>query len=157
MQELTLKPLTVRDLSEIVKLTKFLNPEMSSELLLQRQTDMFSFQNHVCLGCYNGKDLVGLSSGWLTVRLYSGRQLEIDNVIIRPELQSKGIGARFLELLEGWARKNECLTLELNAYVENERAHKFYGVYGYKKLGFHFQKSLTERKGETMNGCFTGG
>lgn len=157
MKELTIKTLTVKDLPEIVKLTKFLNPEMDLDLLLQRQAEMFSFQNHICLGCYRGDALVALSSGWITVRLYSGKQLEIDNVIVNPDKQGKGVGAVFLNQIEAWARENHCLSVELNAYVDNDRAHKFYFREQYKILGFHFRKLLSKgSKTETSHGCFTG-
>jgi len=152
---MTVKLLSKSAISEIVSLTKFLNPEMEDDLLLQRQTEMFSFQNHICFGCYHNDELIGISSGWITVRLYSGKQLEIDNVIIHPEQQSKGVGALFLDKVEHWARENDCLSVELNAYVDNARAHKFYFKQGYKILGFHFRKLVKNHDGN--GGCFVEG
>jgi len=103
---------------------------------------MFQLENYHCFGFYDGEKLVGLSSGWITVRLYSGKQLEVDNVIIHTDERSKGYGKVFLRLLEDWAITNDCQTIELNTYVGNSRSHKFYFNEGYTILGFHFQKHL---------------
>ncbi len=137
-----LKPLHIINLEEIVTLTQHLNPEKSSKILEHRQTEMFAFNNYVCLGAFVNEQLIGVSSGWITVRLYSGKQLEVDNVIIDPSQQSSGLGAQFLELMEDWARENDCETVELNTYVQNGRSHKFYFKQGYEILGFHFQKNI---------------
>ena len=103
---------------------------------------MFSFDHYHCFGIFKDNNLVGLSSGWVTVRFYCGKQLEVDNLMIEPELQSKGYGKILMEYLENWAKDNGCLTVELNTYVFNERSHKFYFNQGYKIIGYHFQKSL---------------
>jgi len=129
-------------ISEIVLLTKHLNPELSQSLLTNRQLEMFSYHNHKCFGLYLAEKLIGVSSGWLTTRLYSGKQLEIDNFIINPKLQSKGYGAFFLKAIEKWSLENNCLTVELNTYIRNERSHSFYTSLGYIKLGYHFQKKI---------------
>ena len=139
-----IQPLHIENLNEIMALTQHLNPEKSSKILSTRQTEMFAFNNYVCLGAFVNEQLIGVSSGWITVRLYSGKQLEVDNVIIDPSLQSSGLGAQFLELLEDWASENGCKTVELNTYVQNGRSHKFYFKQGYEILGFHFQKKYEE-------------
>ena len=111
-------------------------------MLAARQLDMFELETYRCFGIVKNNQLIAVSSGWLTIRLYSGKQLEIDNVIVNPSVQSTGIGAQFLNEIETWATKNGCDTIELNTYVENSRSHKFYFNMGYEILGFHFQKKL---------------
>ena len=71
-----------------------------------------------------------------------GKQLEVDHFILDPDFRSLGIGTILLHYIETWAKNQECITLELNAYVGNSRGHKFYFQNGYKILGFHFQKNL---------------
>ena len=130
------------DLKQITALTKVLNPNLSVSVLAARQLDMFELETYRCFGIVKNNQLIAVSSGWLTIRLYSGKQLEIDNVIVNPSVQSTGIGAQFLNEIETWATKNGCDTIELNTYVENSRSHKFYFNMGYEILGFHFQKKL---------------
>lgn len=137
-----IKTLTLEHIDQIVELTQQLNPDMDTELLKSRQVSMFDFENHTCFGCYFNDELVGVLSGWITVRLYSGKQLEIDNVIIDKSMQSKGLGKQILQWIEQWAKVRDCLSVELNTYVHNSRSHKFYFNQGYKILGYHFVKKL---------------
>lgn len=141
---LVLKILGTENSLEITELTKLLNPDLSANILHQRQQDMFNIPTYRCFGFYQADELIGVSSGWITVRLYCGRQLEIDNVIVSEKMQSSGLGGQFLELIETWAKQHNCETIELNTYVQNHRSHKFYFNKGYKILGFHFQKSLKD-------------
>lgn len=139
---LDIKLLSVNDVDDIIVLTQQLNPEMDIEVLKSRQKDMFSYENHYCFGCYSDGVLVGVFSGWLTVRLYSGKQLELDNVIIDQSIQSKGFGKQMLDWAENWAKEQGCLSVELNTYVHNSRSHKFYFNQGYSILGYHFVKKF---------------
>lgn len=137
-----LELLTKSDLKQIIALTQVLNPDLSIPQLESRQLEMFAFETYRCFGIRENNQLIAVSSGWLTVRLYSGKQLEIDNVIVNPLIQSTGIGAKFLADIEHWAISNSCKTIELNTYVTNSRSHKFYFNLGYQILGFHFQKEI---------------
>lgn len=134
-----LKPI---DIPKILLLVKQLNPTISETILEQRQKEMFKIENYYCFGFYIKAKLIGVSSGWLTTRLYSGKQLEIDNVIIDSSYQSKGFGKDFLNEIELWAKNNKCNTVELNTYVQNSKSHKFYFKQDYKILGYHFQKKI---------------
>ncbi len=140
---MVIKQLNKENCTEILELTHHLNTETTLEVLKERQMEMFEFGNYICFGGYQENTLVAISSGWLTVRLYSGRQLEVDNVIISPNCQSQGVGTEFLQVLEEWAKTNKCKTVELNTYVQNGRSHKFYFNQGYEILGFHFQKNIS--------------
>lgn len=137
-----LELLTKSNLKQIVRLIKVLNPAIPISVLESRQLAMFGLETYHCFGVMENNKLIAVSSSWITIRLYSGKQLEIDNVIVEPSIQSKGIGAQFLIEIEKWALKNECETIELNTYVANSRSHKFYFKMGYEILGFHFQKEL---------------
>lgn len=128
--------------SQIIALGQQLNPEISLAELHRFQTEMFQMANYHCFGLLHQGRLVGISSGWITVRYYSGKQLEVDNVIVESQSQSRGWGSTFFTYIEAWAKENACQTIELNTYVQNSRSHKFYYNLGYKTLGFHMQKNL---------------
>jgi GNAT superfamily N-acetyltransferase len=128
--------------SDILKLSKILNPKIDETLLAQRINKMLNYVNYFSFGVFKDNVLVGISGGWLTERLYSGKQLEVDHFVLDPNFRSLGLGSILLRYIETWAKNQECITLELNAYVGNSRGHKFYFQNGYKILGFHFQKNL---------------
>ncbi len=138
----TVKQLDSSQCSEIVKLTCLLNDNLSPDLILIRQEQMFLQDNYRCFGLYINNILVGVSGAWLTTRLYSGKQLEIDHFIIHPNHQDKGLGQRFIDFLQEYALQQNCESVELNAYVSNHLSHRFYFKNGFKILGYHFVKRL---------------
>lgn len=137
-----LQRLNTEDIDRILPLVQELNPGLSARTIIENQKEMFKLSNYLCFGLFQDDNLIGLSSGWITIRHYSGKQLEIDNVIVASKYQSKGNGGRFIELMEQWSREQECRTMELNTYLDNSRSHKFYFAKGFKILGFHFYKEL---------------
>jgi len=138
------KILSLNDVDEVISLGCELNPTIPESTIRNRLIEMFSYPNYYCFGAFSHANLIAITSGWITTRFYSGKQLEIDNVIVNKDMQSKGIGKELLSYIENWAIENGCLTIELNTYVTNNRSHKFYFNQGFKLLGFHFQKLLTE-------------
>lgn len=141
-KEFKLILLTDKNIVEIAKLGKQLNPKLSIEKIESYLKEMFTFSNYNCFGFYQNEKLIGISSGWVTVRLYCGKQLELDNVIIDNKLQSKGLGTHFFELIENWANEQNFDSIELNTYVQNSKSHKFYFNKGFSIIGYHFQKKL---------------
>lgn len=140
-----MKLLTINNLPEILKLTQQLNPNLALSELERRQKLMFEFDTYKCFGIYDDQELIGLSSGWITVKLYSDKQLEIDNFVISESHRGKGFGKQLIQYIEIWSIENNCKTVELNAYVFNEKAHQFYTKEGYSKIGFHFQKKIVQQ------------
>ena len=139
---ITFKILTSRDIAEMAILGQQLHPKLTLAQVENYLTQMFTFSNYVSFGVFLNHKLVGTSSAWTTIRLYSGKQLEVDNVIIDNTLQSKGIGKKLFEYIETWARERDYQTVELNTYVQNSKSHKFYFNQGYSILGFHFGKRI---------------
>ena len=141
----TFKKLNKNHSDEMLVLIGQLNPNIESEVLRQRLEQMLGSNAYQCFGLFKKDALIGLLGCWTFTKLYSGKQLELDNVIIDKKIQSKGYGKLFFNFIEDWALKNGCESLGLNTYVENDRSHKFYFNQGFKILGFHFQKILTTK------------
>lgn len=134
--------LTASDTEAIIPLISQLNPSLKEPYISELQVRMFEMENYRCFGLYQEDQLVGVSSGWITLRFYSGLQLEVDNVIIDTNLHSMGLGKFFFQEIESWAKENGCESVELNTYVENRKSHKFYHTNGYAIFGYHFLKRL---------------
>ena len=139
---LKFQELTPADSDAIVPLANKMRPDITAETMRVYLAEMFKFPTYHCFGLWQKGKLIAVSNGWITIRFYSGKQLEVDNVIVDPEIRSKGIGKHFFACIQAWARQNECNTIELNTYVQNSKSHKFYFNEGYVILGFHFQKVL---------------
>ena len=132
----------LQNLIRVKELLLQLNPDKEEKYLEHTLEEMFTFQNFKCFGLYDDGNIVGISSAWTSVRMYCGKQLELDNVIIDNTLQSKGFGRIFFDKMEEWALENDYKSLSLNTYVSNSRSHKFYFNQGFDILGFHFQKTI---------------
>ncbi|WP_420603947.1 GNAT family N-acetyltransferase [Flagellimonas sp.] len=126
-------------------LLKLLNPEMTNNSIEKLLRQMSQLPNYKCFALFRDKELVGISSGWTTVRIYCGKHLELDNVIIDSKIQSKGCGKYFMDEIKKWALNNEYQTIGLNTYVQNTRSHKFYYNQNFKTLGFHFEHKLNQK------------
>jgi len=136
----TINPL--KNLSTVKELLLQLNPnkgEKDIELMIRQ---MHAFKNYKCFGLYENAKILGISSGWTSIRIYCGKQLELDNVVIDKNLQSKGLGKIFFDKIEEWSMQEDYQSISLNTYVSNSRSHKFYFNQGFNILGFHFQKLI---------------
>jgi GNAT superfamily N-acetyltransferase len=134
--------LTINDSAIIIPLAHKLRPAADSSQLSGYLAEMFDLPTFHCFGLWQEGKLIALSFGWITVRFYSGKQLEVDNVIVDPDIRSQGIGKCFFSYIQKWAVSHQCQAIELNTYVQNSRSHKFYFNEGYSILGFHFQKMI---------------
>lgn len=85
---------------------------------------------------------VGISGVWVATKIYSGRYLEMDNVVVAESHRSKGIGKLLTDFVEQLALAEGCDMMMLDAYLENEKAHAFYEREGFTKRGYHFLKRL---------------
>mgnify|MGYP000421589128 CR=1 FL=1 len=87
-------------IDDILEITHFLNHTTSQSQQKKYLESMFKMSDYHCLGVFLDNELIGVSSVWITVRLYSGKQAEIDNFIIHPEHQGHSFGKQFLDFLE---------------------------------------------------------
>ena len=120
---------------------KMAKDSVSDAVLLQRLQEMTT-KNYECIGVYNHHQLIGVAGLWFCTRHYSGRSVEVDHVCIEEAFRNQGLGSQLMAWIENYVREKGYETIELNTYVENILSHKFYQKEGYKKLGFHFLKSL---------------
>jgi GNAT superfamily N-acetyltransferase len=134
-----------KNILEILPLLTMLNTTTPKELLTERVLEMAN-QNYECAGMYLDKELIGICGIWYMTRHYIGRSSELDQVIIHPKLQSKGLGKQFIQWIFKHLKAKGIEACELNAYVENTKSHVFYEREGFDKKGFHFVKILRDDK-----------
>ena len=66
----------------------------------------------------------------------------VENVIVRPEFQSQGIGKLMMEYAMQLCAEAGCYKLVLSSNIIRERAHKFYEARGFEKYGYSFRVEL---------------
>jgi len=113
----------------------------SDAVLLQRFKEMTT-QNYECVGVYVDQQLIAVAGMWFCTRHYSGRSVEVDHVCVDNAIRNQGIGTKLMEWIQTYVKKKGCETIELNTYIENSLSQDFYSRQGFKKLGFHYLKSI---------------
>ena len=76
------RELTINDSAAIIPLAHKLRPAADPAQLSGYLAEMFDYPTFHCFGLRQGGKLIAVSFGWITVRFYSGKQLEVDNVIV---------------------------------------------------------------------------
>ena len=94
------------------------------------------------IAIFDADKCIGISGYWINTKLYSGKYLEMDNVVIDENYRSKGIGKLLCDWCINKAKEENCKKVMLDAYLENEKAHKFYEREGFTKRGYHFIKAI---------------
>ncbi len=98
--------------------------------------------NYSQLAVYKNSKMVAVCGIWINTKLWCGKYMELDNVIVQPDYRSAGIGKLVTGYLNKKAKEIGCKLMALDAYTDNKRAHKFYMNDGYDITGFHFTKKL---------------
>ena len=60
---------------------------------------------------------------------------EVKRIYLLPQWQSGGGGARLLETALAWLERDSPRRVWLGVYFENVKAQRFYGRYGFEKVG----------------------
>lgn len=131
------------NIHSIIPLLQVLNEKISEEILKSRLDEMIK-QNYQCIGIFDKKQLIGICGIWILTKYYVGKHIEPDNVIILSEYQNQNIGKKLMNWIYDYAKKNDCVASELNCYVNNDKAHKFWEKEGYKVIGLHYQKKFED-------------
>ncbi len=129
------------ELTTILPLIQILNPDVPPATLALRLEAMRK-EGYRCAGAFAGERCIAIAGLWFGTRFWCGRYVDIDNVIVEESWRRQGIGQALIAWIEDYARRQGCEKAVLDAYVTNEGAHRFYMGYGYRIVGFHFDRNL---------------
>lgn len=122
-------------------LLRQLNPDVTEAWLDEVLDDMLA-HGYRMVAVLDGTTVVGVSGIWTSTKIYSGKYLEMDNVVVAASHRSKGIGSLMTEYIIALALREGCRTMMLDAYMSNHKAHLFYERVGFERKGYHFVKDL---------------
>ncbi|HYG51449.1 MAG TPA: GNAT family N-acetyltransferase [Flavobacteriales bacterium] len=123
-------------------LIKQLSPNVTHEAYTQYIADMVKSGYFQVIARNEEKKAVAVSGIWIATKIYSGKYMEMDNVVVDQACRNAGLGKQLYDYCLNLAKENGCAVIMLDAYLENERAHKFYLDKGFIKRGYHFLKWL---------------
>jgi len=137
--------LQIEHLTEVIQILSFLNPGVTPEELRRRcETILSGHGNYELLGAWSDDVLVGVSGLWCGTKLWCGSYLEVDNLVVHPDHQNRGIGSTMLRAMEEIARQRDCNIMVLDSYTNNHASHRLYHRFGFEIWGFHFIKPLRD-------------
>ena len=142
-------PITFRQLFEAdalsaVGLLAHLNPDCPVPVLRDRFATILRDHPHYrAIGGFatDGK-LLGFAGIWIATKIWCGKYLEVDNLVVHPSHRATGVGTAILRHLEDLARAEDCNLLVLDSYTCNHASHRLYHRLGYEIWGFHFIRQV---------------
>lgn len=137
--------LTKEEMLQNFEILQEMYPSLTCEQY-STELDFMLTNNYGQVGIYDGAVCAGLTGFWFGSKLWCGRYLELDNVIISKNYRRQGIGERLFQYMEEKAKKLECTMLALDSYTDNFEAHKFFYAQKFVPRGFHFIHVLDKSK-----------
>jgi len=99
------------------------------EMLKHNYGQVAVFENEKC---------IGITGFWIGTKLWCGKYMELDNVVVSKKHRSKKVGQLIFNFMEKKAKELDCTMLALDSYTDNFKAHKFFYQQNYIPRGFHF-------------------
>ena len=135
VSNLKIEAIQETDLSDVVDLLQNLSifrPKLSGSLFWDhsKQDNVFS-----CVGRVNG-EVVAYASLVVELKIRGGRLGHIEDVIVRPDKQNRGIGSKMIEHVLEVARQQDCYKVVLASRSESRAFYEF--------LGFHTHSNSFE-------------
>ena len=111
-----------------------------------RELDQMLPHNYGQIAVFDDEICIGISGFWIGTKLWCGKYLELDNIVVLEKYRSKGVGKLLFDFLHKKAVENDCTMLSLDSYTHNFKAHKFFYNQGFSPKGFHFINILKPNK-----------
>ncbi len=134
----------IKSLAEMLQqfpLLKQLNPQLQKDDCKKMFPKMIK-SGYRMIGAFDDKNCVGISGFWIGIKIWCGKYIEPDNVVIDKNYRSFGIGKMLMDWIAVEGKKLHCKVSVLDAYTNNNKSHRFYFREGYVIKGFHFYKEL---------------
>ena len=142
---MNIKELNIKE--EILETLSLLNevyPTLSKEEF-SIELDLMLQNNYGQVGVFENEICIGITGYWIGTKLWCGKYMELDNVVVSESHRGKGVGELLFEHMEKKAKALDCNMLALDSYTDNFKAHKFFYKQSYYPRGFHFINILNKK------------
>lgn len=139
-----IRKLESNDIEQSYKLLNELyDNEIEYDIFENKYNDSLKDNNFYGIVAEENGIILGVLVSRVVNRLVKSKDiLFIDDLIVDKGCRSKGIGNLLLQSAIIFAKKQNCGTIELKSYINNEKSHKLYEKMGFKKLHYAFKKNL---------------
>ena len=115
---------------------------IKEEDFLQYIDDILTENNYQMIAAYINNKMVGIAGYWVLTRFYSGRYIQVGNMVVDKKHRGVGVGKKLLNFIGNEGKKRNCKHFILDSKVENKESHKFYLQEGFEVVGYHFMKNI---------------
>jgi len=101
-------------------------------------------QGYRMIGAYDEEQekCIGAAGFWIGTRFYCGKFIQLDNMMVLPELRSRKLGRQMVEFVKEIGRAEGCSRILVDTLVENHAAHRFFLREGFIIRGYHLNCEL---------------
>lgn len=128
---------TKDEMLRVFDLIKELYPDMTVEEYSE-QLELMIPHNYSMISVNERNKNVGLAGLWIGNKLWCGKYLEIDHIVVSKEWRSKRVGAMIIDYAKTLAKTRGCKSLGLDSFTHNHDSHRFFYREGFIAKGFHF-------------------
>ena len=132
---------SLQEMLQQFPLLKQLNSDLTPESYQQMLPEMIK-NGYRMIGALNGDDCMGISGFWINTKIWCGKYIEPDNVVVDKNYRSAGIGKMLIDWIINEGKRLDCKVSTLDSYVSSDKSHRFYFREGYIIKGFHFYKEI---------------
>lgn len=115
-----------------------LYPSLTAEAYAHDLEHMLPNNRYGQAAVFDGEKCLGIAGFWIGTKLWCGKYLEIDNLVVSSKYRSKGAGKTLFSYLKNKANEEGCSMIALDSYTSNFKAHKFFYNEEFGPKGFHF-------------------
>lgn len=132
------------EMLQLIGVIQELYPSLTLEAYEKNLTEMIPNNNYSQIAVFDGENCLGVAGIWIGTKLWCGKYLEIDNLVVSDKFRSRGVGKLLFNHISQRARAENCSMMALDSYTSNFKAHKFFYNEGFAPKGFHFIHILKE-------------
>jgi GNAT superfamily N-acetyltransferase len=133
---------SLEEMLEQLPILQELYPSLTLDTYRNDLIEMMPNNHYGQIAVFEGETCLGLTGYWIGTKLWCGKYLEIDNLIVSEKQRSTGVGKRMFEFLAAKATQENCTMMALDSYTSNFKAHKFFYNQSFAPKGFHFIRVL---------------
>jgi GNAT superfamily N-acetyltransferase len=134
----------ISEMLEYFEVIKELYPTLTIADYEKDLTAMLPNNSYGQVAVFFGEECIGISGFWIGTKLWCGKYLELDNIIVSAKHRSKGAGKLMIDYLYEKAQQHGCSMMALDSYTTNFAAHKLFYNENFGPKGFHFIRVLKE-------------
>jgi GNAT superfamily N-acetyltransferase len=103
-----------------------LYPSLTADAYAHDLENMLPNNHYGQAAVFDGDKCLGIAGFWIGTKLWCGKYLEIDNLVVSSKYRSKGAGKTLFSYLKNKANEEGCSMIALDSYTSNFKAHKFF-------------------------------